>query len=96
MSRTIARRVSRRPILAGFATLGIAMFLAGMPSEAVAQCKTETGRPCTGTEELVFCVENSMDAYYECKDDADGFLDKAFCLAKYELDFYMCIPKALK
>jgi hypothetical protein len=66
------------------------MLLAGLPSEAVAQCKRESGRPCTGTEEVAFCMENSVEAYYECRDDADGFLEKAYCKGKYIADFWMC------
>ncbi|WP_434480422.1 hypothetical protein [Gemmatimonas sp.] len=45
---------------------------------------------------MMSCLDNSVVAYRECKDDASGFWEKAFCFGKFELDFYMCVPKALK
>ncbi len=88
--------LARSPLIyAGAFALAVGSTFLVAPA-ALAQCTTDSGRPCTGTEELVSCLDNSVVAYNECKADADGFLDKAFCFGKYELDFYMCVPRALK
>ena len=50
---------------------------------------TPDNRPCTTTEELVFCVENSMDRYDECK-AGGGLLNDLACYSLYVVDFYAC------
>ena len=94
MSRSIGGP-SRLAMLGCAATVAIVAMLVSAPP-AAAQCKTESGRECTGTEEMMHCLDNSVDAYNECKEDASGFLENAYCFGKYELDFYMCVPRALK
>lgn len=93
---TFARE--RSPLLCATAALMLAVGSAVTfaAPRALAQCKTDSGRPCTGTEEMKSCLDNSVVAYKECKEDASGFWENAYCFGKYELDFYMCVPKLLK
>jgi len=88
--------VTRRNVITSFSLsviLGAAMTL--WAPKALADC-THGGRPCTPTEEMAACLHNSVDAYHECNDHASGFVGKAWCFGKYELDFWGCVPKMLK
>lgn len=77
-------RLALVPLLAASAVMATAT-----PAQA-GDCKTSSGRPCTGSEQAYHCSLNAVDAYHECKDGARGFFEKAFCFGKYELDFYYC------
>jgi hypothetical protein len=47
------------------------------------------GRECTAVDEWAFCVNNAMDDYEDCKEDA-GFFEALGCAVVYDVNFWAC------
>ena len=88
---------ARRPVRWSLFAVPFVVALVLMTSSASAEdydeekCSdfTEDHRPCTATEQFGYCLENAIESYQDCWDDA-GLIGKLGCTIAYEVDYYAC------
>jgi hypothetical protein len=56
--------------------------------------KTWSDRPCTFTEELIFCLETALEAARECEKWLPWYLEMG-CAFAFDVDAIACLPGAI-
>jgi hypothetical protein len=86
-----------RPFFWGVvALLGLGLFLPvqELPAQDETGCiavdKHGMPRDCTFLEEHGACLWNALDSYDTCREDSDGFLDRAGCEIGVQVDLLAC------
>ncbi len=74
--------------------LGLLLPAQELPAQDETGCvaldQNDMPRDCTFLEEHGACLWNALDSYETCREDSEGFLDRAACEIAVQVDLLAC------